>query len=211
MRELLRVKDAVLHAKDEVLHAKDEALHAKDEALHAKDETLHAKDETLRKSEEAAHLQLQLERAAMRAVMSETARTVEGVKLRAMVEYLAKTHGASQGAQTGLSVLFASDAQLRAVVDAFSTEFKLLQVDLERNVSGLYHSLSKELHGSESRIEVREAHWHSSPERAVLCAVLERFCVTYVYVNVDGQVVPSPYTAVAKRVLEGNLKSSPGP
>ena len=180
-----------------------ELLNAKDEVVRKTEEVVRAKDETMRIAEEAAHLKLQLERAAMRNVMNETARTVEGVKLRAMVEYLAKTHGDSRGAQNGLNAVFASDAQLRAVADAFSTEFKLLQVDLERNVGGLYHSLSKELHGSESRVEVREAHWRSSTERAVLCALLERFCVTYAYVDAGGQVVPSPYAAPAKRVLGG--------
>ena len=93
-------------------------------------------------------------------------------------------------------------------MDAFSTEFKLLPEDLERGVSGLYHTLSKELHGSVFRIEVCEAHWRSSAERAALCALLERFSVTYAYVDADGsQVLPSPYSEPATRAIAA--KSSP--
>ena len=41
-------------------------------------------------------------------------------------------------------------------------------------------------------------------ERTLLCALLERFSVTYAYVNLQDVEVPSPYAATAKRVLEGD-------
>jgi len=90
-------------------------------------------------------------------------------------------------------------------VATFGAEFKLLKADLHRCASVLYHSLCTELHGLEARAEVREAHWRSPAERAVLCAVLERFAVTYAYVDLAGVTVQSPYAALAKRVLEGEL------
>jgi hypothetical protein len=230
LRELLNAKDEALQAQKEVVHAKDEALeaekaaaekvvHAKDEALqaqkevvHAKDEALqaqkevvHAKDEALQAQKEAAAAELRAMRADLRAAADEATRAVEGVKLRGMVEYLAKTHGRAGGAQQGLDALFRDDSLLQRLVTTFGTSFKLLKADLDRCASGLYHTLSKELHGSEARVEVREAHWRSPAERAVLCALLERFTVTYAYVDPAGVTVQPPYATLAKSVLEGEL------
>jgi hypothetical protein len=179
---------------EETLRAKDETLRAKDETLLKIEETLRAKDETLQAQKAAAA-------ADLRAVADEAARAVEGVKLRGTVEYLSKTHGRAGGAQLGLDALFRDDPVLRRLVTTFGAEFKLLQADMLRCVSGLYHTLSKELHGSEARVEVRDAHWRSPAERAVLCALLERFAVTYAYVDPAGATVQSPYAAPAKRVL----------
>jgi hypothetical protein len=228
LRELLQSKDALAQSKDAQLatlaqskdaqlatlvQSKDELLRAKDAQLaalvHAKDELAHfldaqqAKDEQLlRAVKEAAAAQLAASRADLRRAAEEATRTVEGVKLRSAVEYLAKTHGAQAGAQKGLDVLFRSDEQLRLLLGAFSEQFKLLPVDLERCAAGLYHTLAKELHGSEARCEVHEAFWRSPAERAVLCALLERFAVAYSYV-VNDAVVPSPYAALALEVLVG--------
>ena len=162
----------------EVVHAKDEALRAKDEALRAKDEVVRGKDETLRAKEAAAAAELRLVRADMRRAADEAVHTLEGVKLRGIVEYLAKVHGKLGGTQQGLDVLFSKDVQLQRVVDAFSKEFKLLPENLKRCSGGLYHTLSKELHGSEASVEVQEAYWRSPGERALLCALLERFAGT---------------------------------
>jgi hypothetical protein len=212
--KVVHAKDEALQAQKEVVHAKDEALqaekaaaekvvHAKDEALQAQKELVHAKDEALQAQKEAAAAELRAMRADLRAAADEAARAVEGVKLRGIVEYLAKTHGRAGGAQHGLDALFRDDSLLQRLVTTFGTSFKLLRADLDRCASGLYHTLSKELHGSEARPEVREAHWRSPAERAVLCALLERFAVTYAYVDPAGVTVQSPYATLAKRVLEG--------
>ena len=191
----------LVNKADEVVRAKDEVVRAKDETLHAKDETLRKADEVVRAREAAVAAELQLVRADMRRAADEAVRTQEGVKLRAIVEYLAKVHGKPGGAQQGLDVLFAKDAQLRRVVDAFSTEFKLLPEHLNRCSGGLYHKLSKELHGSEARVEVHETNWRSPGERAMLCALLERFAVTYEYFDAQDQNTESPYAELAKRTL----------
>ena len=179
----------------------DELLRAKDEVVRAKYEAMRAKDEAMRAKEAAAAATLQLARADMRRVADDAVRTVEGVKLRGIVEYLAKVHGKPAGTQRGLDVLFSEDLQLRRVVDAFSTEFKLLPEVLSCCSGGLYHTLSKELHGSEARVEVREAYWRSPGERVLLCALLERFSVTYAYFDPQGQETESPYPELAKRAL----------
>ena len=206
LRELLNVKDKLLQAQkekaDEVVRAKDEVLQAQKEKA---DEVVRAKDEVLQAQKEkaAAELHVTQLRADLRAAADAAARAVEGVKLRGVVEYVAKVHGRASGAQQGLDALFREDAQLQRIVATFGTEFKLLEADLERCACGLYHTLSKELHGSQALVEVREADWRSPAERAVLCAVLERFAVTYAYVDVAGATVQSPYAEPAKRVLEG--------
>ena len=178
------------------LLAKDELL------LQAKDEQLQAKDELLQAVKDVAAAQKLALRADLRRAADEAMRTAEGVKLRSAVEYVAKTHGSAHAgsAQKGLDVLLKEDEQLQRLLDAFALHFKLLRVDMDRCAAGLYHTLSKELHGSEARCEVHEAHWRSPAERAVLCALLERFALTYTYV-VDDAVVPSPYAAVALNVL----------
>ena len=189
LRELVNAKDALVHKTEEVVHKTEEVVRAKEELLCAKDK--------------AAAAELQLARADLRRAADDAARTAEGVKLRGVVEYVAKVHGGAAGAQKGLNTLFASDTQLKKLVAALSTEFKLLPEELTRSTEGLYHTLSKELHGSRERVEVHEAHWRSPAERAMLCALLERFSATYAYVNLQDVEVPSPYAATAKRVLEG--------
>ena len=175
-------------------------------------ELVNAKDEVLQTQKEKAAAELHAQKAAaelnstradLRAATDEAARTVEGVKLRGVVEYVAKVHGRASGAQHGLDALFREDAQLQRIVATFGAEFKLLEADLERCARGLYHTLSTELHGSQALVEVREADWRSPAERAVLCALLERFAVTYAYVDVAGATLQSPYAEPAKRVLEG--------
>ena len=145
--------------------------------------------------------ELRLVRADMRRAADEAVHTLEGVKLRGIVEYLAKVHGKLGGTQQGLDVLFSKDVQLQRVVDAFSKEFKLLPENLKRCSGGLYHTLSKELHGSEASVEVHEAYWRSPGERALLCALLERFAVTYVYFDLQDQKTESPYAGPAQRAL----------
>lgn len=217
LRELLQSKDALTQSKDAQLamlaQSKDELLRAKDAQLaalvHAKDKLAHfldaqqAKDEQLlRAVKEAAAAQLMASRTDLCRAAEEATRTVEGVKLRSAVELLAKTHGAQAGTQKGLDILFGRDELLRLLLGAFSENFKLLPVDLERCAAGLYHTLAKELRGSEALCEVHEAFWRSPGERAVLCALLERFAVAYSYV-VNDAVVPSPYAALALEVLVG--------
>ena len=223
---LLQSKDALLAKDEQLLQSKDERLRDKDvmlatmqaqneqllatlqakgeQLLQAKDvmlSTMQAQNEQLLQAvKDAAAAQKLALRVDLRRAAEEATRTVEGVKLRSVVEYLAKTHGSQSGAQKGLDALFKDDEQLRSLLVAFSQHFKLLPVDLERCASGLYHTLSKELHGSEARCEVHEAHWRSPAERAALCALLERFAVAYTYV-VDEAVVPSPYAEVALAVL----------
>ena len=189
MRELIDAKDALVHKTEEVVHKTEEVVRVKDELLCAKDK--------------AAAAELRLVRSDLRRAADDAVRTAEGVKLRGVVEYVAEAHGGAAGAQKGLNALFASDAQLKEVVSAFSAAFKLLPEDLSRSTDGLYHTLSKELHGSRERVEVQEAYWRSPAERALLCALLERFNVTYAYVNIQDDEVPSPYAATAKLVLEG--------
>jgi hypothetical protein len=191
LRELVNAKDALVHKTEEVVHKTEEVVRAKDELLCAK--------------EKAAAAELRLARSDLRRAADDAVRTAEGVKLRGVVEYVAKVHSGAVGAQKGLNRLFTSDAQLQKLVAAFSAEFKLLPEVLSRSSEGLYHTLSKELHGSRERVEVHEAHWRSPGERAMLCALLERFSVTYVYMNFQDDEVPSPYAATAKLVLEGEL------
>jgi len=210
--QLLQSKDALLatmQAKGEQLLQSKDALLAtmqaqNEQLLQSKDvmlSTMQAQNEQLLQAvKDAAAAQKLALRVDLRRAAEEATRTVEGVKLRSVVEYLAKTHGSQSGAQKGLDALFKDDEQLRSLLVAFSQHFKLLPVDLERCASGLYHTLSKELHGSEARCEVHEAHWRSPAERAALCALLERFAVAYTYV-VDEAVVPSPYAEVALAVL----------
>jgi hypothetical protein len=194
LRERLQSKDALLQSKDQLLQSKDELLRAKDAQLAKEEELLSA-------VKKAATSQQRASRADLRRATEEATRTVEGVKLRGVVEYLAKTHGAQAGSQKGLDVLFGSDELVQLLLEAFSVEFKLMPSDLTRCVAGLYHTLSKELHGSESSCEVHEAFWRSPAERAVLCALLERFAVVYSYV-VNDAVVPSPDAALALEVLD---------
>ena len=209
-RELLQSKDELLKAKDAQLatlaQSKDAQLatlaQSKDELVHSKDAQLAKDEQLMRALKDAAAAQLLASRADLCRAAEEATRTVEGVKLRSVVEYLAKTHGRQPSAQKGLDALFRDDAQLRLLLEAFSQEFKLLPVDLDRCAAGLYHTLSKELHGSEARCEVHEAHWRSPAERAALCALLERFSVAYSYV-VNDCVVPSPFAVPALRVLVG--------
>jgi hypothetical protein len=191
----------LVNKADEVVRAKDEALRAKDEALRAKDELVNKADEVVRAKEADAVAELQLVRADMRRAADEAVRTLEGVKLRGIVEYLAKVHDKPGGTQHGLDALFSNDVRLQQVVNAFSTEFKLLPEHLNRCYGGLYHTLSKELHGSEARVEVHEADWRSPGERALLCALLERFSVTYAYFDPQDQKTESPYAELAKRAM----------
>ena len=199
--ELVNKAEELVRAKDEALRAKDEALRAKDEVVRAKDELVNKADEVVRAKEAAAAAELQLVREDMRRAADEAVRTLEGVKLRGIVEYLAKVHGKPGGTQQGLDVLFSTDVQLQRVVNAFSTEFMLLPDILSRCSGGLYHTLSKELHGSEASVEVHEAYWRSPGERALLCALLERFAVTYVYFDLQDQKTESPYAGPAQRAL----------
>ncbi len=185
----------------ELVNKAEEVVRAKDEALRAKDEVVRAKDEVVRAKEAAAAAELQLVREDMRRAADDAVRSLEGVKLRGIVEYLAKVHGKPGGTQQGLDVLFAKDVQLQRVVGAFSTEFKLLPEILNSCSGKLYHTLSKELHGSESSVEVHEAYWRSSGERALLCALLERFAVTYVYFDQRDQKTESPYAGPAQHAL----------
>jgi hypothetical protein len=156
-----------------------------------------SKDEVatlLRASKEDA-LALVATRAALRREVDEATRRASGVKLRSVVEHLAHTHGdpSKRGVQQRLDALLMTDMALRAQLQRLSETFQLRLPDLERCSQSLYHTLSKEMHGSDARVEVRVLSWPAATERAALCALLERFCVTYVYVDEAGNEEPSPY------------------
>jgi len=163
----------------------------------SKEEVTQAKDEVatlLRASKEDA-LALVATRAALRREVDEATRRASGVKLRSVVEHLAHTHGdpSKRGVQQRLDALLMTDMALRAQLQRLSETFQLRLPDLERCSQSLYHTLSKEMHGSDARVEVRVLSWPAATERAALCALLERFCVTYVYVDEAGNEEPSPY------------------
>jgi hypothetical protein len=176
-------------------------LASKDEVAtllrNSKEEVTQAKDEVatlLRASKEDA-LALVATRAALRREVDEATRRASGVKLRSVVEHLAHTHGdpSKRGVQQRLDALLMTDVALRAQLQRLSEMFQLRLPDLERCSQSLYHTLSKEMHGSDARVEVRVLSWPAATERAALCALLERFCVTYVYVDEAGNEEPSPY------------------
>jgi len=128
--------------------------------------------------------------------VDDAARRASGVKLRSVVEHLAHTHGdlSKRGVQPRLDALLMTDTALRAQLQRLSERFHLRLTDLQRCSQSLYHTLSKEMHGSDAHVEVRAASWPAATERAALCALLERFCVTYTYFDEAGNEGPSPYS-----------------
>jgi hypothetical protein len=104
--------------------------------------------------------------------------------------------------QALLDAALKHDPVLQAVVKLLSTRLAQREWDVRQCFGTLYHRLSKELHGAENDLVVREVDFPACPERCAVCALLEAYAMPYTYLNAAGSPVsPSPYALSAAERL----------
>ena len=108
-----------------------------------------------------------------------------------------------RGVQQLLDAALAHDAELQGVLQLLAVRHTQREQDVRQSFGGIYHTLSKGLHGAgDDVIVVRAVDFPSSTERLALCALLETYHNKYAYVNGDDtETSPSPYAVSAAERL----------
>jgi hypothetical protein len=155
-------------------------------------EMLREKEAVLRDSHrldmEAAALRVQLADVTSMYLAATNKRNIRGA-----LEYVAAVINTKLGTQQALSSL-RQHAGFMAKLDQIARRHNLREADLLRCLDGMYHTFSKDQHGSEDEVFIRETDLTSPVERAALASIFETFNVKYKIVTSGNEVLlDSPY------------------
>jgi hypothetical protein len=118
--------------------------------------------------------------------------------IRGALEHIASRLGQNMkdgkgGVQNKLDRL-AYDKSFTDLVHQIADQHNLVEKDMMTCLRNMYHSFSKDMHGSESHVYIRVRDISSPAERAVLAAIFEHQIMPYVVVDAEGsELNPSPY------------------
>ena len=113
--------------------------------------------------------------------------------IRGALELTAECVESKGGVRVVLSSL-ADDAAFKSTLTEIANKMNIRECDWKRCLEDLYHTYTRDMHGSEENVYIRYSDITSPGERIVLGAIFEHFSIPYKVVADDGtEFVTSPF------------------